>query len=86
MALTAKETLRLSVPHGDMSAYRREIKAPRSVEAPVRRGDKLGEAVYYYRGKKVASVALTADSAVGRENSFFSNISRLWHRIVTWFS
>ena len=86
VALTAKETLRLSVPHGDMSAYRREIKAPRSVEAPVRRGDKLGEAVYYYRGKKVASVALTADSAVGRENSFFSNISRLWHRIVTWFS
>ena len=86
MALAAKDTLRLSVPHGDMSAYRREIKAPRSVEAPVRRGDKLGEAVYYYRGKKVASVALTADSAVGRENSFIAGLARLWRKIVTLFA
>ena len=86
VALAAKETLRLSVPHGDMSAYRREIKAPRSVEAPVRRGDKLGEAVYYYRGKKVASVALTADSAVGRENSFIAGLARLWRKIVTLFA
>lgn len=86
VALAAKDTLRLSVPHGDMSAYRREIKAPRSVEAPVRRGDKLGEAVYYYRGKKVASVALTADSAVGRENSFIAGLARLWRKIVTLFA
>lgn len=84
--LAAKETLRLPVPHGDMSAYRREIKAPRSVEAPVRRGDRIGEAVYYYRDKPVASVALTAESAVGRENSFFAGLSRLWHKISTLFS
>ena len=86
VALAAKETLRLPVPHGDASAYRREIKAPRSVEAPVQRGDKLGEAVYYYRGKKVASVELTAESRVGRENSFLAGLSRLWDRVSRWFS
>ena len=84
--LAAKETLRLPVPFGDMSAYRREIKAPRSVEAPVRRGDKIGEAVYYYRDKRVASVALTAESAVGRENTFFAGLSRLWHKISSLFA
>ena len=84
--LAAEKTLRLPVPNGDESAYRRSVKAPRTVEAPVQRGDKIGEAVYYYRDKKVASVALIAESRVGRENSFFGGLSRFWHRITSLFS
>lgn len=85
VALTAESALRLPVPHGDASAYRREIKAPRSVEAPVQRGEKLGEVIYYYRDKKVASVALAAESRVGRDDSFLAGLSRLWHKISALF-
>ena len=86
VTLSAKESLRLPVPHGDMSAYRREIKTPHSVEAPIRRGDRIGEAVYYYKGKKVASVELTAESTVGRDDSLLAGWSRLWQKILRWFS
>ena len=86
VALAAEKTLRLPVPNGDASAYRRKIRAPRSVEAPVRRGDRIGEAIYYYRDKKIASVALTAESAVGADNSFLAGFSRFWHRITSLFS
>ena len=86
VALAAEKSLRLPVPNGDASQYRREIKAPRSLEAPVRRGEKIGEAVYYYRGKEVASVALTAESYVGRENSFFGGLARFWHKITSLFA
>ena len=84
--LTAERTLRLPVPNGDASAYRRKINTPRSVEAPVRRGDTIGKVIYYYRDKEIASVTLTAESAVGRENSFLAGLSRFWHRITTLFS
>lgn len=84
--LVAEKALRLPVPNGDASAYRREIKAPHSLEAPVRRGEKIGEAVYYYKGQKVASVALTAESHVGRDNSFFSGLARFWHKIASLFA
>ena len=86
VSLVAEKEIRLPVPGGDASAYRREIKVPQSLEAPVRRGEKVGEVVYYYRGEKVASVALTAESNVGRDNSFFSSLSRLWHSLVSLFS
>ncbi len=86
VSLLAERTLRLPVPNGDASAYRREIKAPRSLEAPVQRGEKVGEAVYYYRDKKVASVPLTAESRVGRDNSFFSGLARFWHKITSLFA
>lgn len=86
VGLAAEKTLRLPVPNGDASAYRREIKAPRKVEAPVRRGEKIGEAVYYYRGKKLGSVALLAEGNVGRENSFLAGVSRFWHKITALFA
>ncbi len=86
VALVAEKELRLPVPNGDASAYRREIKAPNSLEAPVRRGEKAGEAVYYYKGQKVASVPLTAESHVGRENSFLGGLARFWHRITSLFT
>lgn len=86
VALVAEKELRLPVPNGDASAYRREIKAPRSVEAPVRRGEKIGEAVYYYKGQKVASVPLKAESHVGRENSFLGGLARFWYRITSLFT
>ncbi len=86
VGLAAEKTLRLPVPNDDASAYRREIKAPRSVEAPVRRGVKIGEAVYYYRGKKVASVALLAEGNVGRNDGIFAGLSRLWNKITSWFA
>ncbi len=86
VGLSAEKMLRLPVPNNDASVYRREIKVPRSVEAPVRRGEKIGEVVYYYKGQKVASVALTAENYVGRENSFFAGLSRFWHKISSWLT
>ena len=86
VALVAEKELRLPVPNGDASAYRREIKTPRSLEAPVRRGEKVGEAVYYYKGQKIASVSLAAESRVGRENSFLGGLARFWHRITSLFT
>ena len=86
VALVAEKELRLPVPNGDASAYRREIKAPRSLEAPVQRGEKVGEAVYYYKGQKVASVPLKAESHVGRENSFLGGLARFWHKITSLFA
>ena len=85
-SLLAERTLRLPVPNGDASAYRREIKAPRSLEAPVQRGEKVGEAVYYYKGQKVASVPLKAESYVGKENSFLGGLARFWHKITSLFA
>ena len=86
VALVAEKELRLPVPNGDASAYRREIKAPRSLEAPVRRGEKAGEAVYYYKGQKIASVLLKAESHVGKENSFLGGLARFWHKITSLFA
>ncbi|MCR5031107.1 MAG: D-alanyl-D-alanine carboxypeptidase [Selenomonadaceae bacterium] len=86
VGLTAEKALRLPVPNGDASAYQRKIKTPRAVEAPVRRGEKLGEAVYYYRGEKIASVSLLAEGQVERKNSFLAGLSRVWHKITALFS
>ncbi len=84
--LAAEKSLSLAVPRGiGKTAYRRELKVPKSLEAPVRRGDKIGEAVYYYQDRKVASVALIAESNVGKDDSFLSGLTRLWHRFVSLF-
>lgn len=51
----------------DLPELRREINLNSSVEATVRAGQKLGEAVFYLRGQELARVSLLAAEAVPRK-------------------
>ena len=48
----------LDLQGNDMSQIRKELKLPESVEAPVRKGDIAGKAVYVLNGKEIGSVEI----------------------------
>ncbi len=54
------------VPKGERSAVRYEITVEPTLAAEVRKGDKVGEIVYFCGDKEIGRADVTADTSVGR--------------------
>lgn len=70
------------VPKGQDSKISQEINIPDSVQAPINKGDKIGEVNYYYDNELLATVDVVSDKDV-KKNSFVSMSGLL---IKKWFS
>lgn len=55
----------------DLSAVEKTFRLPASVEAPVKKGDIIGEAVYTLNGKTIGTVSIRADADVERSDYGF---------------
>lgn len=56
----------LDLEGNDLSTIRKEERLPESVPAPVAKGDKIGEVVYFLGEEKIGEVPIKADEAVAR--------------------
>lgn len=66
-ALVYKEPFRyLDIKGNDLEKIEKTISLPESVEAPIKRGDALGEAVYTMDGKRIGSVSILSDLTVDK--------------------
>lgn len=54
----------LDIQGSDLGKIEKTISLPESVEAPIKRGDALGEAVYTMDGKRIGSVSILSDITV----------------------
>lgn len=64
-ALVYKEPFRyLDIAGSDLNAIEKTISLPAEIEAPVARGDAVGEAVYKLNGQRIGSVSILADVTI----------------------
>lgn len=64
-ALVYKEPFRyLDIQGSDLGRIEKTISLPESADAPVKRGDALGEAVYTMDGKRIGSVSILSDVTI----------------------
>lgn len=64
-ALVYKEPFRyLDIQGSDLGRIEKTISLPELAEAPVKRGDALGEAVYTMDGKRIGSVSILSDVTI----------------------
>lgn len=73
--------VKLLLARGDKGKVTREVRLKKSVEAPVKVGQKVGEVVYKVDDKEVAKVDLVSDTEVTKA-SFGNIFSRMF---VKWF-
>ncbi len=63
--LIYKEPFRyLDIQGSDLSAVEKTISLPETIEAPIARGDAVGEAVYQLGGKRIGSVSILSDVTI----------------------
>ena len=70
------------IPKGKESEIRQEISIPDSIQAPVSKGEKIGEIKYYYEDKQLCSIDVISDRDV-RKNSLVNMSGFLLRK---WFS
>ena len=64
-ALVYKEPFRyLDIAGSDLNAIEKTISLPAEIDAPVARGDAVGEAVYKLNGQRIGSVSILADVTI----------------------
>ncbi len=64
-ALVYKEPFRyLDIAGSDLNAIEKTISLPAEINAPVARGDAVGEAVYKLNGQRIGSVSILADVTI----------------------
>lgn len=56
----------LSIDGTDFSAIEKELVLPDTVDAPVKKGDKIGDAVYRIGNEKIGSVDIIATENITR--------------------
>lgn len=63
--LVYKEPFRyLDIEGSDLSTIEKTISLPQVVEAPIQRGDAIGEAVYQLNGRRIGSVSILSDVTI----------------------
>ena len=66
-ALIYKEPFRyLDIKGSDLSGIQKTISLPEFVEAPIKRGDAVGEAVYTMDGRRIGSVSILSDITIDK--------------------
>lgn len=67
----------LDTAGADLSTIKKEIKLPEELEAPLTKGDAVGEARYFLNGKQIGSVKILADGDVA-EAGFLDYLKDTW--------
>ena len=82
VAVGVGQPLLVSTPRGKYDRLKASMDLPKSLQAPIAKGQKLGTVKVELDGKVVASAPLVALSAV-EEGGFFK---RLWHALLMWWA
>lgn len=82
VAVGVSVPLLVSTPRGKYDRLKASMDLPKSLEAPIAKGQKLGMVKVALDGKIVASAPLVALQAV-EEGGFFK---RLWHSLLMWWA
>ena len=77
----AAQPVLVTTPRGKYEQLKASMDLPKSLEAPIAKGQKLGMVKVMLDGKEVASAPLVALQAV-EEGGFFK---RLWHELLMWW-
>ena len=56
----------LDIQGSDLGSIQKTISLPPEVEAPLKRGDAVGEAVYTMDGKRIGSVSILSDVTIDK--------------------
>ena len=75
------QPLLVSTPRGKYEKLKATMDLPKSLEAPIAKGQKIGMVKVSLDGKVIAQSPLVALSAV-EEGGFFK---RLWHELLMWW-
>ncbi len=75
------QPLLVSTPRGKYSQLKASMDLPKSLVAPIAKGQKIGMVKVTLDGKVVAQSPLVALNAV-EEGGFFK---RLWHELLMWW-
>lgn len=63
--LQVEERVRyIDITGADLSEVNRKIRLPKSVKAPIKKGDKIGEIKYYLKGTEIGSTEIKASESV----------------------
>ena len=82
VAVGVSQALLVSTPRGKYDRLKASMDLPKSLQAPIVKGQKIGMVKVELDGKVVASAPLVALSAV-EEGGFFK---RLWHALLMWWA
>ena len=73
--------LLVSTPRGKYEQLKASMDLPKSLEAPISKGQRIGTVKVMFDGKLIAQAPLVALEAV-EEGGFFK---RLWHDLLMWW-
>ena len=73
----------LDIKGSDLSSVEKSLSLPAQIEAPVNRGDAVGEAVYKLNGERIGSVSILSDVTIekARYKDYLIRVWRLFCRL-----
>lgn len=71
----------LSTDGSTISQVKKKIKIPKSVEAPVKKGEKAGELIYYFNGKKIGSVGIMYGKSI-KKATYGHCLKEIWNSML----
>lgn len=76
--LVYKEPFRyLDIEGNDLNTIEKSIVLPEEIEAPVNKGDAVGEAVYKMNGQRIGSVSILSDVTIEKAG-YFDYVGKVW--------
>ena len=76
--LVYKEPFRyLDIEGNDLSTIEKSIVLPEEIEAPINKGDAVGEAVYKMNGQRIGSVSILSDVTIEKAG-YFDYVGKVW--------
>ncbi|MGD8231424.1 serine hydrolase [Vibrio sp. TRT 1302] len=79
------EQVMITLPKGDASKLKAEIEYKGELEAPIRKGDAVGEVIYSVEGTQVASATLIAQQDVEEGGLFKKLLDWVKRLVLGWF-
>ena len=67
----------LDIEGNNLSTIEKSIVLPPEVEAPINKGDAVGEAVYKLNGQRIGSVSVIADMTI-EEAKYWDYVGKVW--------
>lgn len=67
----------LDIEGNNLSTIEKSIVLPEFINAPVKRGDAIGEAVYKLNGQRIGSVSILSDVAI-EEAKYLDYVAKVW--------
>ncbi len=67
----------LDIEGNNLSTIEKSIVLPEFINAPVKRGDAIGEAVYKLNGQRIGSVSILSDVAI-EEAKYWDYVAKVW--------